>query len=789
MKHKKKYRLYQKKLMMLGIFFTLVIGGLFARVAYIQTVYGNEYERKAIEQASNQQSMHTVITAQRGSIFDRNGQVLAGSYAVDNIILDISEMVKESQRSEKGKKSVEDTVANLSKFLEIPVETINGYLQTDANGVPLKDVRYFILKKEVDRKVTEALMASGVKCVYTEEVSKRTYPGNNLASAVLGFMRGDVAVGLEGQYNKALSGVNGRIFKAYASNIQTADASVKDDAVNGYSLVTTIDMAIQQYAEEAVRTSSQTFKCSTTAIVVMNPKTGEILAMAQSPSFNSNDPANIAGIDDLLVQEALSQLPKEEQITALNPIWTNFSVTKSFEPGSIYKPILVATALEEGLISPTETFFCGGFKMVNDKRIGCHYRAGHGTQTLTQALANSCNVAMMDIAEKTGGDIIYRYHSDFGFGQKTGIDLPSESALSGLQYSKSQLEHPLNLATYSFGQGFNATAIQDITAFSALINGGNVMKPYVVTQVVDESGRVVQETEPTVLRRVISKDTSNFMMKSLQSVVTPEGTGRKAAIAGYAIGGKTGTAQQGVREEDESKQDYTLSFIAYMPGDDPDIIALAIMNIDQPNDPYTEGTTSPAPMMKELLLNIIKYRGLLPTGEVSEEDNIHLSPDSQPLNHLVGSSLSSATRYLNDSGLDYEIIGSGDTVESQMPNSGAMVAPGDKVYLYIMSGEASANQTLVLVPKVTDMPVEQAEELLSGAGLVPFVAKNPQANVADAAGDVTTAIVEADPTATPATETADGEEGVPLSGLTVTNQMPTPGIRVQAGTVIRLRAE
>ncbi|MDR1066457.1 MAG: PASTA domain-containing protein [Clostridiales bacterium] len=751
-----------KKLYFLAVIFCGVFTVLFCRVLYIKASYGAEYERRAIENKANKEMSVTTLKASRGSIYDRDRQSMAISYAVNDVILDVREFVKidlrikEKEREtgkksvdETGRTSVERTIDALSDFLNIPKEELEKYLETDENGKPVYDTNYKILAKELDKSVTSELMKAKPVCVYTEEKTKRFYPHGALASQVLGFIRGDASLGLEKRYDEQLSGKDGRSARVGYG------AEEERSAVNGYSLVTTIDSSIQQYVEKAVAESDETFPAENTSIIVMNPKTGEILAMAQHPSFNNNEPTNLTSITDAEVAAAFENLTDDETYERLNRIWSNFHITRSFEPGSIYKPFGVAAALEEGVTSISSGFYCGGSDPVTG--INCHKI--HGDQTLTQVLMNSCNVGVMAIGRSLGPELFYKYHKDFGFGMLTGVDLPGEADFASLQYTREQLDNSFQLATSTFGQGFNVTPIQIITAFSALINGGNLMKPYVVSQALDEAGNVIEENKPIVTRKVISRETSDIMRTALLSVVTPDGTGWKAVIDGYRLGGKTGTAQQGERHEEIAEDEFTMSFMAYMPASDPEIIALAVIDHPVSKD---DGVTTPAYMIKKLFTDIIKYKAYPPDAEMSE-GGARPESDGVTLGNLTGRSVMEATQYLGGLGVEYEIIGGGNVISGHMPAEGASVGQGDKVFLYARYEGADEAGALALVPDVRGTSADEASGILSRAGFKPVL-------------------------------TGDGIEDFYLSEggsnyktFEVIDQMPAYGVKLPLGTEIRLK--
>lgn len=730
-------------LMIISIVLILFIG--IGRVSYIKLVHGSEYEARLISQLVNGGSDKSILPS-RGAILDCNQQPLALSSTVYTVILDVRLMVSEHNEktaanvSDKDREKAEfkwnNTFDTINKLLNIPVETLTGYVMTDAEGKPAKDTNYFILAKKVPFDKGQQIKSLNYPWLYCEEDNQRSYPQSILASQVIGFISGDNGEnswGLESQYNSEMTGIEGREFRAMGddSNVVTQNAS----AVGGNTLITTIDSTLQQYANEACRNAYVAYEPENTACIIMDPKTGAILSMAQYPTFDPNNPSKLPeeaeeGLKktwDKYDDKKKQQIGMEFDAWKNYKSWRNFAITETFEPGSTYKPIVAAMALEAGVISPNETFNCPGVKVVADYEVHCHNTDGHGTITLEEALADSCNVAMMEIITKIGAEKYYKMHRDFGFGEKTGIDLPGEVAADSpsLSYSLEQL-HSAELATSSFGQGFNVTALQSLNALCATINGGNLMQPYVVSQIIDQNGGLVKETKPTIVRKVISKETSDIIRKYLESVVQPTGTGRKAVINGYAIGGKTGTAEQGVRGSNE----YTLSFIAYMPVEDPDIIAMTV--IHRPTGYYDGSDISPVPMLRDVLVKIIDYKGYQPSYEVDASTEENISEDMIVIDDYTNTSLSETVKLLNSKKINYELIGNGDTVFKQNPAAGTTINKDTSIILNINS---SGGSELLSVPDVVGLDSEDAVKTIEAAGFSCYVENLGSTDNSDAEED------------------------------------------------------
>ena len=762
----------------MGLTRLFICAGLLAlvgRLAYINIVHGEIYAQHSVIMVLNRSdNTERVLRPIRGFIFDRNNQHLAVSETVYDIILDVR--VLNTLDNDEREKILNVTAGlldmelnTLRQVADDPRNANSNYVKV-AFGVTIEkwteilsyieeDFFYEVFIGELTQEEAEEAFAQReirpfrLRSVHGEMDIRREYP-RNLAPQVIGFIRpNNERFGLENSFNTLLSGRPGRRFRTYS--MEGFPITDETPAVAGYSLVTTLDASIQEYAQTASDKALAEFMAEYATIIVMNPHTAEILAMAQSPGFDPNYPNNISAFTN---NEALDRrsMSVDEQNEFLFKNWMNFNISNPFEPGSIFKPIVVAAALEEGIISLDDTYYCNGYRSIGGHRVACWIAAEgrtHGNQTLTEAMANSCNVAMMDIVEKMGREMFYHYRNDFGYGERTGIDLPNEHAVSDpwLMFSLDQL-NPVELATSSFGQGFTATAIQSITSFAPLINGGYLMRPYIVSQILDRNGNVLKENSPTLIRRVISSETSDQMRIMLHSVVTPEGTGRRAMIDGHNIGGKTGTGQQIANQTYEDGV-LTLTFFAYFPVENPRYLALAV--IDNPLE-STEGSISAAPMLREVLENIIEYRNIRPSEEYEEESTNNSSLSMPDFTEVP---LNEATQTLNRLGLDFVLRNDGDTVIRQFPAAGEMVTPGSEVILFIRSSEEAE---LAIVPDVTGLTPEEAFTLIYASNLSATSVTRFNGH-------------EISP--------EDDDES---TGQTVHRQMPEPGQRVQIGTEVRL---
>ncbi len=672
---------------------------MFGRVLYMKVVHGAEYEAAAKNQQINRYDI--TIPPNRGSILDRNNQVLAISTTVYNVALDSLQL---AEVAEQYPEEQEKTLTTLCEYFpELDYNTLKQYVTVNPEtGELYMNNHWKYLVKGIERSVKEELEAMNLKGVYFEKSSQRSYPLNSSACHLIGFTRGDAQWGLEGYYNSYMEGTPGRSFILYNG----ADSVVHQDydAKDGDTIITTIDYNIQKIAEEVVAETAAEWPAKNVAAMVMDPYTGEIYAMAESHSFDLNNPNEIPEWEtDTKYTENWDQLSSEEQLEYLNTMWKNFCVSDTYEPGSIFKPMLVAAALEEGVITPNSTFQCNGYTDIGGYRIKCHLVSGHGNINVEQIMAQSCNMGVIQIANLLGADKFYEYQREFGFGDYTGIDLPGEAA--GQLHSKESIG-PTELATMSFGQTFNCTSIQVIAAFSSLINGGNLVKPHVVSQIVDADGNVVLENDTEVVRRVISEKTSAYMRTALKATVE-NGLAKKLEIDGYSIGCKTCTAQQGSRETNDL---WTLSNMSYFPAENPKYIVFTVIN--QPSD-YVEGVQTPTPMTKKLIEGIIKYDNLEPTQPVEDEANLSQNKTVTVADY-TDSVIFDVIGDLDAKELTYKVVGNGNTVVNQVPKGGTTVDVGSEVILYVQRSEEDTGT--VSVPNVVGKNYEQAETTLTNAG-------------------------------------------------------------------------
>jgi stage V sporulation protein D (sporulation-specific penicillin-binding protein) len=594
----------QARLLLVFCVISLLLVGLMGRLIYIIQVNGDRYTKQVL---SRQSYVSAVLPFKRGEILDRNGTVLARSELQYRLILDPRLLILNDEYITATKTALKD-------HFNIENEIIESILKEKP------DSQYAIVAKNLKYDAVQSfkdLMSSDegddIIGVWFEEEYVRNYPYNALACDVLGFTSTDNTGywGIEEYYNEELNGTNGREYGYYDSNLNIERIVKK--AVNGNSIVSTIDANVQRIIQEHIVAFNNEFGSKGIGILIMNPNTGEIIAMASNQEYNLNKPRSLEGI---IAEDLLSAMTDEEKTKALNALWKNDVISSSFEPGSTFKPMTIAAALEESIVTENNTYICDGGEQVGDSYIHCSLRSGHGEITLGQALMFSCNDALMQIVTQEGKDIFHRYQSSFGFGAKTGIDLPGEAA--GIIFPLENL-NITELATSSFGQAFNTTMIQMSAAFSSLVNGGNYYEPSVVKQIVNDSGATVQEFDRLLVRQTVSEETSEFIQKYMYQTVEA-GTAHGAQVEGYAIGGKTGTAQKLPRDA----KTYVVSFLGCAPAINPEMVIFVM--IDEPQNVVKQADSSIATKFaSRIMAEVLPVLGIYPEGDIdyllpSEED-------------------------------------------------------------------------------------------------------------------------------------------------------------------------
>lgn len=649
-KVRKKF-LHRMKIKLTGVFAIVLVGFIvvLCRLVYIEQVKGEEYEMRILSQ---QRYDSITIPYRRGDILDRNGTELATSTKVYNLIIEPKIILAEGSKEielENGEKTTKQelVISALKTYFGLTDEEIHAALED-------KDSLYKIMARKLSYDVVapyneylETKNGRYMVGVWLEDEYQRYYPYSTLACQVLGFTAsGNVGnSGIELYYNDELNGIEGRQY-GYLTNDQTLQRTIREPQ-NGYSVVTTLDTNIQMIVEQQIAEFMAETGALNVSVLAMDPNNGEILAMANSYTFDCNQPYNkecfyyqFANPDGSysftrMVQptvetppegngenaegepqpaepiptvisapsgeELVNQMSDEEQLDALNKLWRNYIISDSFEPGSTFKPFTIAAGLEEDVIHDGDSFTCDGhYTVIEDERpVNCHLLSGHGTVTVEGAIMQSCNCALMQIVQKEGATVFYKYEKAFGFGARTYVDLPGEVNTAGLFYTEEGL-NPMELATTSFGQGQNVSMIQLCTGFCSLINGGNYYQPHIMKQIINENGDVITSYEPTVVRRTISEETSGLLKEYLYQAVE-NGTGKRVRLEGYSIGGKTGTAEKLPRGNEK----YVISFIGFAPVEKPKIVLYVV--VDEPKEADQSHSGASSLLAHDIFQEVLPY--------------------------------------------------------------------------------------------------------------------------------------------------------------------------------------
>ena len=722
----------------------MVLCGIVAFVPLIGTLYHlmitehDYYNEKAIKN----QTRSTNLTATRGVIYDANMNVLASSSTVETVFIDPNEIAEQMKQPENS--NLLDQIARgLGEILDVEPSFV--YEQAAD-----KQYRYKVIKRKISEELADEVRAfiseNSITGVYLETDLKRYYPNSSLAAQALGFVSSDNngSEGLEAYYNEELSGTAGKVVTSkgnYGSEMLYTYEKYYD-ASDGSSLITTIDSTVQAYVEKNLQNAIDKYDIKNGAFcIVMDVNTGEIKAMA---TLGSYDPNNYLEIYDdttaLLLEneraaalalpeasaayEAAIETYKQDVAAARMAQWRNRCVSVGYEPGSTFKLITLASALDSGAVTLNDSFYCGGQEKFTGREqiLNCWKSAGHGAQTTAQALGNSCNIAFGHIGLRMGGDTFYDYLKSFGVMEKTGVDLPGEA--SGLFYERKYLNDPANygtsyLITSSFGQSFRITPMQLVRAVAAIVNGGYVLEPYIVSEVVDADGNTVEKNEKTVLRQVISQQTSETMRTLMEQVVT-EGTASAARTPGYRVGGKTGTSEK-LDEYDENGQqvkDKIVSFVGVAPIDDPKYVVLVALDTpaySENSEKYTvhgmyiSGGLMAAPTVRDIFLDILPYLGVEPDYGSEDIRGVNFTvPD------VIGMDETEAGELLAEKTITYRVVGTGSVVTDQLPVAGSQVPGNSQIILY-MGAEKQA--TRVEVPDFIGCSVADVNYLASNAGL------------------------------------------------------------------------
>lgn len=673
-----------------------------ARLFYMQVINFDFYQQKAV----NQQTRDIVVTASRGTIYDRNLKPLAISSAVEMITIAPNQIENDEKR--------ETLIKGLSEILEVDEARVRKLAE--------KKTGYEIVKRRVEKEDADRVRAFVKEndlagTVNYEEDTKRYYPYGNFASQVLGFLNYDNqgAYGIEAKYEEELRGVNGRVITAKnAKNTEMPFQYEKFyDAQDGQNVVLTIDEVVQHFLEKHLETAKADNLVANKATgIVMEVKTGAILGMATVSGFDPNEPRTVvdeqalARITAAEGTEAESEVLQNEQMEQ----WRGRAISEPYEPGSTFKIITTAIALEEEAVNENTTFSCPGYAVVAGQRIRCWKAGGHGSQHLQEAINNSCNPAFISIGQKIGKENFRKYFKAFGLMEKTGIDLPGEA--TSIYHTDANFNE-VELATSSFGQTFKITPLQLITAVSAVANDGKLMKPYIVKETLDDEGNIVSTAKPQVVRQVISETTSDKMCQMLEEAVRI-GSGKNANAVGYRVAGKTGTSEKRDLAVQTGRDEKISSFIGFAPADDPQIAVLVLL--DEPQGVQKFGGVIAAPVARRIFEDVCPYLGIEPQY-TSEE----LATQDVTVPDVSGKTKAEAVSILNGKKMSYRTVGSGDTVTDQIPKAQSVVPATAEVVLYL---GGSAPDKTVTVPTVTGLSFNAAKSRIENLGLYMKVSGN-----------------------------------------------------------------
>ena len=635
----------QKKLVILFGLVLLAFIGLSARLIIINKDSGEKYKKQVLAQ---QEYDSRTIPYKRGDIVDAKGTPIAMSEKVYNLILDNKLIVEKEEY-------LEPTLTALFQSFDLDENEIRTYITQNPSS------QYYVAAKKLSYEEIAPFLElqndvennPDIKGIWFEEEYQRLYPYNSLACDVIGFTGKDNvgSYGLEEFYNDTLNGTNGREY-GYLNDDSTLERTTKA-ATDGNTIATSIDVNIQSIVEKYILEFNEAHRdearegagSSNTGVIIMDPNSGEILAMAGYPAFDLNDTKNLSGI---YTPEEIETMDEDAKFEALNALWKNFCITSTYEPGSTAKPFTVSAALESGDITGNETYYCEGSMDIGGHTIHCHNRLGDGLLTVKQGIEKSCNVVLMNVGLTVGIDTFMKYQSIFNFGLKTNIDLAGEARTDSLIFDPNTMV-PTDLAVSSFGQGYNVTMIQQISAFASLINGGNYYEPHVVNKILAPDGSTVKNIEPRLLKQTISEATSDIISDFCNGVVT-EGTGTTARPAGYTMGGKTGTAEKVPR----GTGNYVVSFMGYVPAQDPQVLIYVV--IDEPNVAAQDNARYATLLTRDIMTDVLPYLNIYQTEALTEAEieEQQLKATEQAAQTLSDNSLSDNS--LSDNQADGEEI-------------------------------------------------------------------------------------------------------------------------------------
>ncbi len=713
-----------RTLLLMGVFGVLTFVLLFTKLYHWQITEHDDLQSVAVRQ----QTLRTTVEASRGTIYDRNGTILAMSASAETIFISPKEILENEQDQEL-------IADGLAEILGLDAEDILKKMEKTTS-------QYEELVKKADDeladKVREFINENDLKGIFLRPTSKRSYPKGTLASQVIGFTN-DLggAMGLEATYDDVLTGESGMVVTARDRDGRAVLYQYDQyfDAENGCDLQTTLDTTIQYYLEKGVQELEARFGTGKGATgIVMDVNTGAVLAMASLPTYDLNSPSTI--YNDFLTAGMTEEQIIENATDLRNRQWRSKAINDTYEPGSTFKTLTLAMALEENVVDLNTGFYCGGNTTIEGQKIWCSKRTGHGQQDLSTAFANSCNPAFINIGLRIGNAKFYQYMKDFGLTEKTGIDTTGEA--SG--FVNKEIEYStLALACYAFGQNFNVTPIALLAAQCACVNGGYLYTPYLVEQITDQDGNVVSKHDPTPIRQVVSEETSALVREIMENEVT-SGTGKNGQVAGYRIGGKTGTA-------DKVGGNVIVSFVCFAPADDPQVMML--LTLDEPNKwtgTYVSGGNMVAPIASSVMSEILPYLGIEPSYTAEE-----LVGADKTVPNVIGLGKDAAVEKLAVSGFTCRTVGDGDAVTDQTPVGGAIVPNSAEIILYL-GAEKSTEKCIV--PNVVGDSAATANQKIVNAGLIMGVS---------------------------------GATNASSSTVRAISQSVDPGTEVEAGTVVRVQ--
>ena len=713
-----------RTLLLMGVFGVLTFVLLFTKLYHWQITEHDDLQSVAVRQ----QTLRTTVEASRGTIYDRNGTILAMSASAETIFISPKEILENEQDQEL-------IADGLAEILGLDAEDILKKMEKTTS-------QYEELVKKADDeladKVREFINENDLKGIFLRPTSKRSYPKGTLASQVIGFTN-DLggAMGLEATYDDVLTGESGMVVTARDRDGRAVLYQYDQyfDAENGCDLQTTLDTTIQYYLEKGVQELEARFGTGKGATgIVMDVNTGAVLAMASLPTYDLNSPSTI--YNDFLTAGMTEEQIIENATDLRNRQWRSKAINDTYEPGSTFKTLTLAMALEENVVDLNTGFYCGGNTTIEGQKIWCSKRTGHGQQDLSTAFANSCNPAFINIGLRIGNAKFYQYMKDFGLTEKTGIDTTGEA--SG--FVNKEIEYStLALACYAFGQNFNVTPIALLAAQCACVNGGYLYTPYLVEQITDQDGNVVSKHDPTPIRQVVSEETSALVREIMENEVT-SGTGKNGQVAGYRIGGKTGTA-------DKVGGNVIVSFVCFAPADDPQVMML--LTLDEPNKwtgTYVSGGNMVAPIASSVMSEILPYLGIEPSYTAEE-----LVGADKTVPNVIGLGKDAAVEKLAVSGFTCRTVGDGDAVTDQTPVGGAIVPNSAEIILYL-GAEKSTEKCIV--PNVVGDSAATANQKIVNAGLIMGVS---------------------------------GATNASSSTVRAISQSVDPGTEVEAGAVVRVQ--